>query len=359
MILARYLVRQFTPPFAFGLALFSGVLLLDKLFDIIDMLINKGVSFRTSAHIFLLFLPTVLTLTIPMAVLLACLLTFGRLSEDNEITALRASGLSFNQILWPPLLLAFLLSCGLVPFNTLVAPRAVGAFRNLYHRIVTSDPLIKIEPRQFISLHDIRLYARGLTPDRQEMKDVYLFQLQPDRWQRVFARSGTAEMDGDRFRLHLKDGQIDRLPTGLAGDLMHVRFARYDLAADAGAGPSARDLSLREMTVTQLRGEIRSRTKERQPTGPPEAELNLRIAISFSPLALALLGIPLGITLERGGRGVGFGASVGVVFAYYLLLIFGLNLAEKDVFPAVPALWAANAFTAAVGVVLYWRRVLK
>src|SRR5687767_3496485 len=98
-ILPRYMLAQFFPPFLFGLALFSGVLLLDKLFDLVDLLVNKGVSFQLSLRIFILFLPTVLTLTVPMAMLLACLLTFGRLSEEQELTAMRASGLSYRQIL--------------------------------------------------------------------------------------------------------------------------------------------------------------------------------------------------------------------------------------------------------------------
>ncbi|HMU95571.1 MAG TPA: LptF/LptG family permease, partial [Elusimicrobiota bacterium] len=118
MILARYLTGQFLPPFFFGLSIFSGVLLLDKLFDLLDLLINKGVSLWTSAQIFFLFFPTILSLSVPMALLLACLLTFGRLSEDNEILALRASGLSFRQILWPPLAVAGLVSLALLPFNT-------------------------------------------------------------------------------------------------------------------------------------------------------------------------------------------------------------------------------------------------
>ncbi len=87
--------------------------------------------------------------------------------------------------------------------------------------------------------------------------------------------------------------------------------------------------------------------------------MHLRFAIAASPLALALLGIPLGIALEKGGRGVGFGASIGVLFLYYLLLIFGLNLAEKDALPALPALWLPNLFMGAVGFILYHRRLKR
>lgn len=357
MILARYLLSQFSPPFLFGLSLFSGVLLLDKIFDLIDLLVNKGVPFLICVKFFLFFLPTVLTLTIPMAVLLACLLTFGRLSEDHEITALKASGLSFRQILWPPLVISLVLSAALVPFNATLAPKAMNAFRSLYHTIVTADPLIKIEPRQFIAIQNVRLYVREVDKGRDSLKDVLLYQISPDHWQRVFAKRGTARIENDRLSLHLQDGQMERLARQNPLDFFHMDFKDYTFSVAFAKPDSARDQSWREMSVARLKKEIASRRQTGVSSGPAKAELNLRFAIAFSPLAMALLGIPLGITLERGGRGVGFGASIGVLFFYYLLLILGLNLAEKDAMPALPALWLANVFTSAIGIFLYRRRL--
>jgi len=119
-------------------------------------------------------------------------------------------------------------------------------------------------------------------------------------------------------------------------------------------GPdSTRGISWREMTREQLKKEIRTRIQAGAPQGVVNAELQLRYAISFSPLALVILGIPLGLVLERGGRGVGFGASLGVVFGYYLLLIWGLTMAEKDSWPAIPALWMANIVAVVAGLALY------
>jgi lipopolysaccharide export system permease protein len=356
-ILPRYMLAQFFPPFLFGLALFSGVLLLDKVFDLVDLLVNKGVSFQISLRIFFLFLPTVLTLTVPMAMLLACLLTFGRLSEEQELTALRASGLSYRQILWPPLVLAAALSALMVPFNSTLAPRAMSSFRALYHKIVTTDPLIKIEPRQFLSLRDVRLYADEVSADRKSLKNVLIYQLSAEHWQRIFARRGTARIDQNAMTLNLERGQMERISYADPLDVWHIQFKDYSMSIPFGGGASARDQSWREMSVGRLRKEIEARRRDRVSSGPAEAEMHLRFAIAFAPLALALLGIPLGITMERGGRGVGFGASLAVVFFYYLLLILGLNLAEKDALPAAPALWLANLFMVGAGAFLYRRRM--
>lgn len=357
MILARYIMKQFLPPLFFGMTIFTGVLVLDKIFDLVDLLVNKGVSFAVSAKMFLLFLPTVLTLTIPMAILLACLLTFGRLSEDNEITALRASGLSFRQVLWPPLALALLLSVAMLPFNTLFVPRAMNAFRSLYHSIVSSDPLIKIEPKRFIGLQNIRLYAREVAANRESLRDVFIYQYSKNNWQRIFGRRGVAHVDEKRLFLTLENGQIERFSMEDPADFMHIRFETYVLSIPFTAASAERGKSWREFTVPQLQDEIRRRRSNGFPTGPPEAELNLRFAISFSSLALALLGIPLGIALEKGGRGVGFGASLGVVFFYYLVLILGLSLAERDVLPALPSLWAANLAVGGIGLWFFKKRL--
>ncbi len=329
---------------------------MDKVFEVIDLLINRGVSFAMSVRIFALFFPTVLSLSVPMSILLAALLVFGRLSEDHEITALRASGLSFNQIMWPPMLGAFLLCLILIPFNTVWAPLSVAAFRTIYHEIANKDPLVKIEPGQFIPLRNIRLYAEKVDRDNNALTNVWIYRREDDRAQRIFAKSGVARADARQLTLNLKDGQIERFSGDQPQDVVHIRFKHYNLQVPLSETTDAHNTTWRELTTPQLNAEIRRRIKENIPAGEVLAEYHLRYAIAFAPLALGLLGISLGMTLERGGRGVGFGAAAGVLFVYYLLLIMGLSLAQKDAFPALPSLWAANAVCFAAGAYLYRRR---
>jgi lipopolysaccharide export system permease protein len=359
VILARYLTGQFLPPFFFGLSIFSGVLLLDKLFDLLDLLINKGVSLWTSAQIFFLFFPTILSLSVPMALLLACLLTFGRLSEDNEILALRASGLSFRQILWPPLAVAGLVSLALLPFNTHLTPTAMDQFRSLYHRIATTDPLIQIEPRRFLNVQNVRLFAGDVSKDRKNLSNVWIYRLFPGYSQRIYADRGTAEITNRQLSLRLEEGQIERFSRGIATDFSHVDFQHYTVNVPFQGALNARDRGWREYTTPGLLKEIHRRRSRRIATSDIEAEMHLRYALAFAPLCLALVGIPLGMTLERGGRGVGFGAAMGVLFLYYLLLVMGLNVAEKGKWPALPALWVGNLTALAVGAELFRRRLTR
>src|SRR5437016_14217956 len=99
-ILSRYILRQYAANLALGLAIFTFVLLLDKLFELVDLLVNKGAGIALTFKLLLLLLPTSLSLTLPMSHLLSALLTFGHLSETNEIVAARASGIATWDIVW-------------------------------------------------------------------------------------------------------------------------------------------------------------------------------------------------------------------------------------------------------------------
>src|SRR5262249_16332919 len=101
-ILSKYILRQYMANLLLGLAIFTFVLLLDRLFELVDLLINKGAGFLLTMKLLVLLIPTSLSLTLPMSNLLAALLTFGHLSETNEITAARASGIAMRDFIWMP-----------------------------------------------------------------------------------------------------------------------------------------------------------------------------------------------------------------------------------------------------------------
>src|SRR5437763_279745 len=118
-ILSRYILKEFLSNVILGLLIFTFVLLLDKLFELADLLLNKGVGIGLTLKLLFLLLPSSLSLTLPMSVLLGALLTFGRLSENSEITAVRASGLSAWSYVKMPLVAALGAVFFLVPFNTI------------------------------------------------------------------------------------------------------------------------------------------------------------------------------------------------------------------------------------------------
>ena len=359
MTLSLYFFRQFIPPFVFGSFLFLFVLLLDKLFDIVDLLFNKGVGLPVVAQLFSLFIPTVLPLTFPMAMLLACLVTFGRLSEENELTAVRAAGLSLYKVLWFPPLFALLISLAMVPFNTVVAPWSNQAFQRIYERIIHAEPLINVEPRKFFSIKNIKIFADTVDRETNRMTDVFVYQTEGDQKppQRIFAHVGQIQATENSFSLLLQDGQLQKYDPTIPERLLNTTFQSYRISIPINLEEKSNSTRFRNSSSTELRKLIDSLKKQKMSTTILEAENALRYAVAFAPLCLVLVGIPLATALKRGGRGFGFGITIVVIFVYYLLLIFGLTLAEKGLMPAHLALWIGNILCLGAGVFLIQRLV--
>jgi len=333
------------------------VLLLDKFFDIIDLVFNKGVSVFVVGQMFALFIPTVLPLTIPMAMLLACLVTFGRLSEENELSAVRAAGISLFRVLWIVPLFALIVSIALVPFNTRIAPWASRAFREMYEKIVQSDPLITVQARRFFSIRNIKLYAESVDKKNGQLNDLFVYQLSTDGSpaQRIFARRGSIESNRDEFSLHLYDGQLQKYDTALPARMLHTSFDAYTITVPIGKEETNLSTKFRNIPSGELKKLIADLRSKGVKTAPLEAEAMLRYAIAFAPIALGFVGIPLATVLRRGGRSFSFGVTIVVVFAYYTLLIGGLTIAEKGMLRPDVALWIGNVTCLVIGAGLLFR----
>ena len=351
MLLTLYFFRQFIPSFLFGSVLFLFVLILDRLFDLIDLIFNKGVQALTVIKLFLLFVPTILPLTFPMAIVLASLVTFGRVSEENELTAVQAAGIPAFKVLWLMPLFAFLISLFMVPFNTRVAPWSNQKFQNIYQDIVSSEPLINIFPRKFFAIKNIKIFADSVNKKTNELHDVFVYQLSEDDRpaERIFAHTGIIETDAQVFDLKLIDGQLERYDLISPDNLVHTVFKTYEITVPLNLGNSGQGQRFRNIPSKDLKEMIKELKSKGFITHPLEAEYNLRFAMAFAPFCLAIMALPLATVLKRGSRSFGFGVTIMLIFVYYLLLILGLTLAEKGTIPAPPALWIANGMCLMLG----------
>jgi len=360
MILARYILAEFFQPLTFGVVIFSFVLLLDKLFDLADLIFNRGIPALSVLKLFVIFLPTILPLTIPMAILLATLVSYGRLAQDGEITAVRASGISLWKITWPILLLAGASSILLIPFNREVSPRAHAYFRRMFSRMISADPLLQLEPRQFFEMRDLKLYTEEVDPSHQRLGRTILYRMRADLpADRIFSQSGTYERAPDHFRLNLKNGQFERYDLQDAAKLLHARFQTYSIEVSLGSMQPDSSIDIHDLTSPQLSATLQEKGEQGPMAHELVSELQLRHAVALAPLALGLLGIPIGMVLDRGGRAMGFGVSVAVLFVYYLLLVLGLSLSERGVSPAGLSIWVANLVCLGIGSGLYARMLKK
>ena len=137
-----YIIKEFTGSLLFGLVVFSMLLLLDQVFQLVDLFLSKGVAFFLVMKLFIYILPNIMTLAIPMAVLFGVLIAYGRLSEDNEITAMKANCMDYKTLSLPVIVFVCIISFFLLFFNHFWSPVMHKDFRNLYEDILRKDLLL-------------------------------------------------------------------------------------------------------------------------------------------------------------------------------------------------------------------------
>jgi lipopolysaccharide export system permease protein len=215
-ILRSYILRQHLVPFLLGFGVVTFILEMDALIQYMDLIVNRGVPVLVVAQIFVLSLGFVLAMSLPCAVLVAVLMTFGRLSQDNEITAMRAGGVNVAQALVAPLGASVVLAILMTLFNNHVLPDANHAFFNLMVDIGRMRPTVKLQEGVFITdFPGYNLLVQSVNGRTNEMSGVTIYQLRaggPPTT--IFAKKGMLSYtpDGHTAVLELKDGEIHDIP---------------------------------------------------------------------------------------------------------------------------------------------------
>jgi lipopolysaccharide export system permease protein len=253
-ILNTYILRQHLVPFVLGFGVVTFVFEMDVLFDYLDLLINRGVPAPAVLQLFGLSLGFVVALSVPCSVLIATLMTFGRLSQDNEITALRASGVHLFRAILPTVLAASVLAAGLVLFNNYVYPDTNHAFASLLVDIGRMRPTVKLQEGVFITdFPGYNLMVQSVNGITNEMRGVTIYQLHAGGLPTtILARRGflTYTPDGRTAVLELEDGEIHEIPPGETGvNRYHrLKFRKHTINIQGAGG-------MLERTVRSTRGD--------------------------------------------------------------------------------------------------------
>ena len=223
-----YILKLHLVPFVLGFGVVTFILVMDVLFDYMDLMVNRGVAPAVVLQLFILSLGYIVALSAPCAVLVAVLMTFGRLSQDNEITALRASGVHLGSVLVGPLAASVVLAGGLTLFNNYVLPESNHAFANLLIDIGRMRPTVKLQEGTFITdFPGYNLLVQSVNGRTNEMRGVTIYQLNaggPPTT--ILARRGWLSYtpDGRTAVLTLKDGEIHEVPADEGGARRYRRL---------------------------------------------------------------------------------------------------------------------------------------
>lgn len=233
-ILDRYVLRKHVGPFLFAVSTITFIFVMRVLVDFLNLFASRNVPFWTIVETFALSLGWIFALTLPMAVLVAVVMVFGRLSQDFELDAVHAGGISFFRFLTPVLLMAVVLSFALVQYNNRVLPEANHRLKTLTADIHKTNPTIMI--REGVFMDEFEPYTILVREtDGAIIRDVTIYTMDPREPPRtIHAPWGETifEDDGNRLVIRLYDGEIHEVDQDDPGTYMLLEFEVHELFFD-------------------------------------------------------------------------------------------------------------------------------
>lgn len=356
-ILDRYIFKEVFLTFIFGICAFSAVFIgSGTLFRIAQYITDYGASFVSVAKIFIFSLPGVVIWTFPMSMLLASLLTFGRLSGSSEITAMKSCGISFHRIAMPAIVLGFVVSIFAMLFNEYAVPWANEAYNNvLYYEIQgNTSP----QSQEHIILKEIDkgqiqrlVYARRYDASTNTMQGVTMQDFQEGKVRHV-ENAEYAEWQGDSWLMH--QGVVYDISDGTAEHTLH--FEEQLLPINQSPRQIIREQKKpEELTMKELKAQIEIMRSQYVNTKKLETELHQRFTIPLASLIFTLVGVPLGLRPHRNSSSVGFAFSIVIIFVYYSLMTMAGAIAQSGAMEPVYAVWIPNLIGLCAGIYLMRR----
>lgn len=407
-------------PFLFSLLIINFVLFTQFLLRAIDRFLGKGLEASVIFEYLFLNLGWITALAVPMAVLVASLMSFGQLSEDNEITAMRASGISFLVIIRPALMFGISVALILTYFNNFIMPEMNFKARMLSGDIYRKRPDMNIEPGHFVDdLPEYSMIIKG--KDGNSMKGVRIFSKGSRNSQTsIYSKSGELTTIDDAIILTLHDGEIHELDLNDYGnyrriefkthiitiavdniflnrrdttsrsdremtipmilakqkninsrlEIVHKRIARaFKRASGDSITPGTYDDALQKLLVykdsfladtaltneERTKGERRFRTAERQikneynliqsynkTKNKYAVEIHKKFSLPAACILFVITGASLGVLFRKGGLAIATGLSFGFFLIYYIFLIAGEDMADRDFVSPAVGMWTPN-----------------
>lgn len=353
-ILTRYILKEVFSHSLLGLLVFTFVIFVRHVGRLLELVVRHSLSAKSIVELFLLPIPGILVLTIPMAVLVGTLIGLSRMSADGEVIAARASGIGLGQFVRPVMVIA-LAGWGIAMWMSLfLAPQSLRKLHRMEQEITTSEVPYGIQPRVFLEqFPNLLLYLQDVTGSRSEWRGVFIADTTERGSPKVtLAESGMLVNDRSsrRLTLHLERGTTHEI------DPQHPE--RYSIASFTDTDipiPQTKNGN----TVSDWRAppalSLTNLLAARRDPGQRQAarvELHYRLALPIASLVLALVGIPLGLSTRKGGKSVGVVLTILLVFLYYIIMAFGLGFAKQGRLTPSIGLWLANGCFGIMGTLM-------
>ena len=359
-ILTRYISWEVFSHGVIGAALFTFVIFMRDVSRILELVVRNSAPIPSVAEIFFLTVPTALTFTLPMGVLVGILIGLSRMAADSEVTALRASGVGA----WRFVGIVSIFAGGALVVslvnNVFVAPRSAAALANLQNSLKTSQISFEIQPRVFYEdLKGYVLYVQDVQPASRAAvwRNVFLADISnPAAPKITLAQRAVVVTENDALRLHLENGSQQETDPANPDQYTVSTFDQTDIPI---ALPATETRVSREfLPVAELKTSEILASARKSDVGKARwywIEFHRRLALASSCIVLMLVGIPLGLSSKKGGKSTGFVLTILLVFLYYFSLSAGIAFARQGKVPPALGVWGADILFAFGGLILLLR----
>ncbi|CQR70571.1 Lipopolysaccharide export system permease protein LptF [Sporomusa ovata DSM 2662] len=354
-ILDKYIIKEMLGPFVFGVAAFASIFIgTNVLVKLTKYITQYDAQVLTVVKLFIYSLPGIIVLTFPMAMLLASLLAFGRLSSSSEITAMKSGGQSFTRLAVPVLIAAFFVSFAAAVCNEALVPAANTAYNNIVRYEVEKNTGPQIQ--EHIIIKDIKqgeleriTYARNFIEETSTMNKVAVQQYENSRLVRVENAEKAVWQNNQWLMVEgtitdfSAEGRVERT----------LKFAEQVLPIEKNPVSISREQKdAEDMSIQELREHIAVLKKEYVATSAYEVELYQRLAIPLASFVFAMIGTPLGLSSPRSSSSIGLGLSIIIIFIYYIILTIATALGKGGAIDPFLAAWMPNIIGILAGIYL-------
>ncbi len=438
--LNKYLFKQSLIPFLLSVAVITTVLFLQFLIRAVDRFLGKGLDVFTIFEYLYLNLAWIIALSVPMSLLISSVMTFGRMAQQNEITALKSAGVNLYNIIKPAILFGSLVGIGLCVFNNFILPEMNYNARLLARDIYKKKPELSIEPGYFVDM--IPQYTMIVKEmDGKDFKDVKIFSKnQKSEQTTIYANQGSLSSDGNMITIDLMDGEIHEIDLSDYDYYRKIKFKTHQIMISMDelmlnrtsesnrtdremrvpqmiqeieknnnlisqiydrinkvkeeigiTNPNANTLAIIENEIELLKQKKMNRVTEKKEFNKdvpiPElenkdyilsltnnarqfkneftlienyektnnkfkVEIHKKFTLALACVLFTMVGAPLGILVRNGGMTIASGLSIAFFLVYYILLIWGEQLADRNLLNPGLGSWLPNIILFISGMVI-------
>ncbi len=342
------------------MAFFTMLLLLERVMSFVR-LVAKGYATIFDLFTLVFFsIPPTLAITMPMSTIMGALVAVSRLSNDSEITAMRAAGIRLTSIFMSLYIAGFLIGVSSFFLTDRLVPIGNIKFRTLYQRLTIARPSIQIDVHSINKISNITLLVEDVDEKSGDLINVTIFERKKgEKTKTITAKRGyflPYDISEDYMTLRLIDGFIlnPSVYRPAKGDLVFdsTRFGVMDLFIPMlkkemkNVAKTPRDMSVKEIRnyLTKLKAGSRSYNVY-------IVELNKKFAVPFACILFVFLGTPFAVTRGRSGRGLGLGIGVLIIFLYYIFLLTVERIGKSGVINPALAVWIPDILFAVAGAI--------